>query len=148
MSIENTIEAVPPVATDFPSEPWRGQTLRLLSRWLDADTALITAEGSVDASNADRLDEYVQRVARRNVSIVLDLGGLEFFGTAGFSALKAASARSEQPNFRLLTVPSGAVARVLRICDHPGRLATVGTVDAAMATLQGDTQPVLALVAQ
>lgn len=148
MSIENTIEAVRPVSTDLPSEPWRGQTLRLLSQWLDADTALITAEGSVDAANAEDLGEYLLRVARRNVSMILDLSGLEFFGTAGFSALKAVSAHSEQPGARLFTVPSGAVARVLRICDPQGGLPTVGTVDAAMATLQGEPQPVLALVAQ
>ena len=56
------------VVPTVPSEPWRGQTLRLLSQWLDADTALITAEGSVDAANADApwRVRYCGVVARRD----------------------------------------------------------------------------------
>ncbi len=148
MTIETATEAVQPASTELPSEPWRGHTLRLFSQWLDADTALVTAEGAVDASNAHHLGEYVQRVARRSANVILDFSALEFFGTAGFSALQEATGPGKLVAPRWVLVPSAAVARVLRLCDPQGAQITVGNVDAALASLQGEPHPVLQLVAQ
>jgi anti-anti-sigma regulatory factor len=148
MSIENAIEVVRPLATELPCEPWRGHTLRLFSQWLDAETALVTAEGAVDASNADHLGEYALRVARRSARVVLDFSALEFFGTAGFSALQVVTSNGEPTASRWVLVPSAAVAQVLRICDPQGAQVVVGSVDAALAALQGEQHPVLQLVAQ
>ncbi len=148
MSLENAIGAARPLSTELPNEPWRGPTLRLFSQWLDADTALVIAEGAIDASNADHVREYLLRVAVRSARIVLDFSGLEFFGTAGFSAVESVIQGTERADARSVLVPSVAVARVLRICDPKGARPTVGTVGAALAALQGDSQPVLQLVAQ
>ena len=148
MTIETATDAVRPACTELPSEPWRGHTLRLFSQWLDADTALVTAEGAVDASNADDLGAYTLRVARRSANVILDFGTLEFFGTAGFSALQEATGPGESAARRWLLIPSAAVARVLRLCDPQGAQITVGNVDAALASLQGEPHPVLQLVTQ
>ncbi|MGO8964146.1 STAS domain-containing protein, partial [Mycobacterium sp.] len=48
---------------------------------------MITADGELDAANADQLAAYVQHSVGSARRVVLDLRGLEFIGTAGFSAL-------------------------------------------------------------
>jgi anti-anti-sigma factor len=78
---------------------------------------VVTAHGELDASNAGQLADYVQRCAGHSQSVILDLSGLEFFGTAGFSALHTINVRCAGANMPWAVVPSKAVSRLLRICD-------------------------------
>ena len=99
--------------------------------------SIISAHGHIDASNADTLTEYVLGHLMDCRGLVIDLRGLHFFGTEGFSALHRVSvccARAADMGWAV--VPSEAVSRVLRIGDPHGLLPAASTVDAARATLR------------
>jgi anti-anti-sigma factor len=91
---------------------------------------VITALGELDASNAGQLADYVQRCATHAESLILDLSGLEFFGTAGFSALHTINVRCAGADLRWAVVPSRAVSRLLRICDPDNALPIAHSADA------------------
>jgi anti-anti-sigma factor len=50
--------------------------------------AVITADGELDAANADEFAAHVERSVRSCGRVILDLRGLKFIGKAGFSALR------------------------------------------------------------
>ncbi|MGA8329850.1 MAG: STAS domain-containing protein [Mycobacterium sp.] len=91
---------------------------------------MIIAHGELDASNANELADYVERCVARSTAVVVDLSGLEFFGTAGFSALHLINVRCAGANQRWAVVPSTAVSRLLRICDPDNTLPLVASVNA------------------
>ena len=121
---------------DFLSQPWEGHTARLASRRLRSSVAVISARGGIDASNADTLTEYTLGHLLRCRGLILDLRGLDFFGTEGFSALHRVSVCCARAGIGWAVVPSDAVSRVLRIGDPQGLLPAAGTVEAAMAIVQ------------
>ena len=55
--------------------------------------AVITAHGELDAANAQAFVDYALRHAAQTDYLVLDLTGVDFFGTAGFSALHTVNVR-------------------------------------------------------
>src|SRR5690242_18598910 len=83
---------------------------------------LVTVDGELDAANADQLAGYVQRSVRRSSRVILDLRGLEFIGTAGFSALHRINVVCSGAQVPWAMVPSPAVSRLLRLCDPDGTL--------------------------
>ena len=99
----------------------QSRTAQFSARWT-ALGALITVDGELDAANADQLDAYVQRSIRRSRRVILDLRGLEFIGTAGFSALHRINVACSGAQLHWAMVPSPAVSRLLRICDPDGTL--------------------------
>jgi anti-anti-sigma factor len=107
--------------TAVPAEPWENHTARFSAEWGPA-FVVITAHGELDASNAVHLADYVQRCVAHSKSVVLDLAGLEFFGTAGFSALHTINVRCAGAGVRWAVVPSKAVSRLLGICDPDNAL--------------------------
>jgi anti-anti-sigma factor len=122
----------PALDTDATSPPpaWENHSARFTAEW-DASSVVITAHGELDASNANQLADYVKRCVARSTSvIVLDLGDLEFFGTAGFSALHLINVRCAGANLRWALVPGAAVSRLLRICDPDNTLPLVNSVGA------------------
>jgi len=121
----------------FLSQPWQGRTVRLASRRHRSSVVVVSAHGGVDASNADTLTEYALGHVLRCRGLILDLRGLDFFGTDGFSALHRVSVRCARVGIGWAVVPADTVSRVLRICDPQGLLPAVCTVEAAMATVQG-----------
>jgi anti-anti-sigma factor len=98
--------------------------------------AIVSAYGDIDATNASTLTDYAPVNAARCRGLILDLSGLEFFGTEGFSALHRVSVRCARTGIGWVVVPGAAVSRLLRICDPHGSLPTVHTVGAALANLQ------------
>ena len=105
----------------FPPQPWENHTARFSAHW-GPSAAVITAHGELDASNATQLADYVQRCAAHSKGIVLDLSEVEFFGTAGFSALHTINVRCAGADVRWAVIPSRAVSRLLRICDPDNTL--------------------------
>jgi anti-anti-sigma factor len=101
-----------------------------------SSVAIVSASGDIDASNASTLTDYALLNAVRCRELILDLSGLKFFGTEGFSALHRVSVRCARAEIGWMVVPSAAVSRLLRLCDPHGSLPTVDTVDAALANLQ------------
>jgi anti-anti-sigma factor len=113
--------------------------------WMPPSTAIITAVGELDAANATQFAQYAWR-AGRVTHLLLDLTGIEFFGTAGYSALIAFNVRCAAEGIEWVMVPSRAVSRVLDICDADSVLAVQPTVEAALTALSGDSPPLLQLV--
>jgi anti-anti-sigma factor len=105
----------------IPPEPWENHTARFTAEW-GPSFVVITAHGELDASNANQLADYVERCAAHSKSIIVDLSGLDFFGTAGFSALHTINVRCAGANVDWAVVPSKAVSRLLRICDPDNTL--------------------------
>jgi anti-anti-sigma factor len=120
----------------FLSQPWESHTTRLASRRLKSSVAVISAHGHVDASNADTVTGYTLGHLMRCRGLILDLRGLDFFGTEGFSALHRVSVCCARAGIAWAVVSGEAVSRVLRIVDPQGLLPTASTVEAAMAIIQ------------
>jgi anti-anti-sigma factor len=110
--------------------------------------AVITAHGDLDAANAQDFVEYAMRHAAHMSGLVLDLTGIGFFGTAGFSALHTLNVDCAGQHIEWALVPSVAVMRLLRICDPDSTLPVCTGVDTALARVQGAPQPLLKLVAK
>ncbi len=129
------------------------RTAQFDARWEPSGT-VITVDGELDAANADQLAAYVQHSAARGRRVVLDLRGLEFIGTAGFSALHRINVVCSAAQVRWAMAPSPAVSRLLRICDPDGTLPITTAArdpllpDPLARTARGADDPLLQLVAQ
>ena len=117
-------------------------------RWLQPRTAVVTAHGEIDAANAQPLVDYALRHSERMDRLVLDMSGVAFFGTSGFSALHTLNVRCAGESITWATVPSPAVTRLLRICDPDSTLPLHNGVDTALSAVQGQPPPLLQLVPQ
>ena len=134
------------------AQSWQlSRTAQFSARWSSSGT-VITVTGELDAVNADQLAVYVQRSIGRSRRVILDLRGLEFIGTAGFSALHRTNVVCSGAQMHWAMVPSPAVSRLLRICDPDGALPV--TTPLAEPLLQPtrargeESRPLLQLVPQ
>jgi anti-anti-sigma factor len=118
------------------------------TRWLQPSIAVITAHGELDAANTPEFVDYALRHAPHAERLVLDLSGVDFFGTAGFSALHSVNVRCAGEKTEWALVPSSAVTRLLRICDPDSALPICASVDAALSAVQGEPRRLLQLVAK
>ena len=119
------------------------------TRWLlQPNTAVVTAHGEIDAANAQELVDYALRHGVHINGLVLDLSGVDFFGTSGFSALHTLNVRCAGDSITWALVPSPAVTRLLRICDPDSALPLHGGVDAALSAVQAGPPRLLQLVPQ
>ncbi len=94
-----------------------GDRLFASTEWLSPSEVRIAVAGDIDASNAEHLAAYVFGRAANCRRLTLDLGQVEFFGTAGFSVLHTIETRCAQASVSWTLLASGAVLRVLRLCD-------------------------------
>ena len=134
------------------TQSWQpSHTAQFSARWSSLGT-VIAVDGELDAANADQLAAYVQRSVRRSRRVILDLRGLEFIGTAGFSALHRINVVCSGAQVYWAMVASPAVSRLLRICDPDGTLPV--TTPRAEPLLQSTrargekSRPLLQLVPQ
>jgi anti-anti-sigma factor len=126
---------------------WVGRNARFAGRLLKSSVAVISADGEIDASNADALTEYTLMNVARYRGMVLDLRSLDFFGADGFSALHRVSVNCARVGTCWAIVPGAAASRVLRICDPQGSLPRADTVAAAIGTLPDQLHRPLRIVA-
>jgi len=91
--------------------------LTFSTQWQTASVVRISVVGDVDASNAAQLAEYVFQRSANCLELVVDLRGVDFFGSAGFTTLHIIDERCARANVTWAVVPSRAVSRVLDICD-------------------------------
>jgi anti-anti-sigma factor len=127
-------------------EPTDSHTARFATRRLQPDTAVIAAHGEIDAANSQEFVDYALRHADEIGRLVLDLTGVEFFGTAGFSALHTLNVRCAGERIEWASVPSAAVIRLLRVCDPDSTLPFFDGIDAALAAVKGEPRRLLQLV--
>jgi anti-anti-sigma factor len=119
------------------------------TRWLKKPSvAVITAHGELDAANAPEFVDYALRRAPHTERLVLDLSGVDFFGTAGFSALHTLNVRCAGDKIEWALVPSSAVTRLLRICDQDSALPVCSSVKTALSAVEGEPRRLLQLVAK
>lgn len=116
MTHAHSASPLPGAEAAIPSEPWENHTARFTAEWGPL-TVVISAHGELDASNAAQLADYVRRCVAPPKSVIVNLSDVEFFGTAGFSALHTINVRCASVGVSWAVVPSKAVTRLLRICD-------------------------------
>jgi anti-anti-sigma factor len=134
------------------TQSWQqSRTAQFTAHWSSSGT-VVAADGELDAANADQLAACVQHCVGRSTRVILDLRGLDFIGTAGFSALHRINVMCSGAQVYWAMVPSPAVSRLLRICDPDGTLPV--TTPAAEPLLRSDragrreSRPLLQLVTQ
>jgi anti-anti-sigma regulatory factor len=108
-------------------------TAHFSARWPHPAIAVVSAHGELDAANAQDFAAYA-------------LQRIEFFGTAGFSALHTLNVRCAGEGVDWAMVPSRAVGRVLQICDPDATLPVATGVETALADFAGEPRPLLQLV--
>jgi anti-anti-sigma factor len=135
-----------PASPDSLIDPTDCHTAHFATRWLQPSTAVIAAHGELDAANAQEFVDYALRHAALMDQLVLDLTGVDFFGTAGFSALHTLNVRCAAEKIEWAMAPSAPVTRLMRICDPDSTLPITESVDAALAAVQGEPRRLLQLV--
>ena len=111
---------------------------------------VITAHGELDAANANQITVFVERALRDSNHVIVDLRGLNFFGTAGFSALHRINVVCSAAGVPWVLVAGSAADRVLRICDPDDALPTTSSLPEWVSEepVFGETRPLLQLVPQ
>lgn len=132
-------------STNAPIDRTGNSQAGFSTRRLPPSTAVISAHGEIDATNANDFAGYALRHTGEVERLAVDLTEVEFFGTAGLSALKAIEAQCSVRDIDWVLVPSKPVNRLLRICDPESDWHTCYSVAAALSTLNGKT-PLLQLV--
>lgn len=105
------------------------------TRLLEPRFAIVAVDGEVDFTNVKDLIGAATHVARDRSGVVIDLSGVEFFGTAGFAALHALSVRYAARKTHWAVVPSRNVQRVVQICDTDAFVPMRATLASALASL-------------
>jgi anti-anti-sigma factor len=136
------------ITTTRPADRRDSRNASFATRVLQPSVAVVTAKGELDASNAQQLVDYALRDAESTQRLALDLTGVGFFGTAGFSALHTLNVRCAGAGVEWVLVPSTPVSRLLRICDPDSTLPIAPTMSAALTHLQADQRRLLQLVTE
>jgi anti-anti-sigma factor len=118
------------------------------TRTLPPATAVVTAHGELDASNAQEFIAYALKHTAGMKRLVVDLTGVSFFGTAAFSAVHTLNVRCAGDGITWALVPSTAVTRLLRICDPDSALMIYDSIDVALSAVTGEHRPLLQLISQ
>jgi anti-anti-sigma factor len=101
---------------------------------LSETTVLVTVRGEVDAANSRALARYVELQVAGWPRLVLDLSGIDFFGTAGFATLHHLNVICTQYGASWVIVVGPQLRRFLNICDPDNLLPLEdSTVDHADA---------------
>src|SRR5689334_17102246 len=127
-----TVTHVQQASLDSSTEPARCGTAYFATRRLQPSMAVISAHGELDAANAQEFVDYALGHIANAPQLVLDLTGLQFFGTAGFFALHTLNTLCAGKNLEWVLVPSPMVTRVLRLCDPDSALPVCATVSLAV----------------
>ncbi|HTY28252.1 MAG TPA: STAS domain-containing protein [Mycobacterium sp.] len=121
---------------------------RVTTQWPVENVGIITVQGELDASNATQFADHVERCATEGVRLILDLSPLDFFGTAGFSALHTINVRCAHTGSRWALVSGDSVSRLLRVCDRDHALPVADSVPEAITLLDGEPRRLLQLVSE
>ena len=105
------------------------------TRLHDPSVVIVVVNGELDFTNAKELIEAATQAADDRAQVVIDLSGVEFFGTAGFAALHALGERYTQRRISWAVVPSRNVNRVVQICDTGDLVPLQATLAAAIESM-------------
>lgn len=102
----------------------------------ESDTATITADGEIDASNAAALVELIARQLHHLRRLIVDCSAVTFFAVEGYSVLQRINVMCAQSGTTWVLVPSMAVSRVLRVCNPGGGLVPAGSPSTSVRALR------------
>ncbi|MEW5811321.1 MAG: STAS domain-containing protein [Actinomycetota bacterium] len=139
---------VPDVPPDTTDDTYVCHSAHFNTRRPQPSTAVVSAHGELDAANGNAFVQYALRDAKQTQWLVIDLTGLSFFATAGFSALHTLNVQCAGENIRWALVPSLAVDRLLRLCDPDSTLPICVDIANALTTVHSDPPRLLKLVSQ
>ncbi|BBX67548.1 hypothetical protein MPSYJ_10090 [Mycolicibacterium psychrotolerans] len=105
------------------------------SRYCSQTRVAVAVVGKIDALNGREFGRYVERHTRVSKQLVLDLRAVDFFGTAGFTALYYISVHCARSDVDWVIVGHRPVRRLLSVCDPDGELPLVDDLSAALARL-------------
>jgi anti-anti-sigma factor len=106
----------------------------------------VAVNGDVDATNGRDMGRYVERHTGISKQLVLDLHGVDFFGSDGFPALYYISVHCARSDVDWMIVGSPAVRRLLSICDVERELPLVRDPLSALARFDRLEQRLLRVV--
>ncbi|WP_111510454.1 STAS domain-containing protein [Mycobacterium kyogaense] len=138
----------PPVPPDAELDTHTCHSAQFETRRPQPSTAVVSAHGELDAANGNSFVKYALRDAKQTQWLVIDLSGLSFFATAGFSALHTLNVQCAGENIRWALIPSLAVDRLLRLCDPDSTLPICVDVATALTTVHSDPPRLLKLISQ
>lgn len=105
------------------------------TRVLDPLIAIVSVNGELDITNVTHFVDTAALVAEGRSSVVIDLSGVQFFGTAGFSALHILNQRYTARQTPWAVVPSRNVNRVVGICDTDAFVPLRATLAMALESM-------------
>ena len=97
---------------------------------------LVGVRGDVDATNRHALGRFIERHTRVSKQLILDLTGVDFFGSQGFTALYYVSVQCARRDVDWIVAAGPPVLRILKICDPGGEIPLFGDLEAALARLE------------
>jgi anti-anti-sigma factor len=95
----------------------------------------VVVAGEIDATNREALGRFVERHTRISKQLVLDLSGVDFFGSQGFTALYYVNVQCVRRDVDWMIVANRIAQRILRICDSEGDLPVVDDLATAQRRL-------------
>lgn len=104
-------------------------------RELGSTTVLMALTGEVDAASAPVVFDRIQALLTRYHQLVLDLSGVAFFGTAGYSLLHRLDAFANRALRDWVLVSGPEVQRLLDVCDPEHAFPVASNIVSAVATL-------------
>ena len=132
-----------------PSAPMTassGHAASFATRWLPQSAAVITVHGELDAASAPEFATYAMRRTFHTRRLVVDLSGVEFFGTAGLAALEELDGRCSAKSVAWGFTSCTAVDRLLKL--RTAALPIYATVSEALTDLDVKATRSLQLVPQ
>jgi anti-anti-sigma factor len=121
-----------PAMTAVPYRP-----AHFTSSLIGAAMVLVAADGELDAHNARDLATYTEGALDAKRRLIVDLRGLTFFGTQGFSALHYVNVTCSRRDVSWVLVAGVEVTRVLRICDPERTLPVAASLETAIGAVSG-----------
>jgi anti-anti-sigma factor len=116
--------------------PWLPPTAEFANRRPTSSVVVVGVRGEIDVTNAETMTDYALAYAISGHGLILDLTGVGFLGTEGFSALHRVAVGCARIGTACSLVPGAVVSRLLRVCDPGGLLAVADSVEVALATVQ------------
>jgi anti-anti-sigma regulatory factor len=110
-----------------------------------ADTVAVSADGALDAANAEVFEQYLRRSRQPDKHLIVDLASIRFLGVQVGSVLIDLRDEFSHAPARWGVVASPAVRRTLRVCDPEGTIATAPSLDSALKLVHRGSEPPFAV---
>jgi anti-anti-sigma factor len=137
---------MPVTSPTAPMTPSGCRAATFATRWLPQSAAVITVHGELDAASAPEFAAYAMRHTFHTRRLVVDLSGVEFFGTAGLAALEDLDGTCSAKSVAWGLTSGTAVDRLLKLSK--AALPIYPTVSKALTELDAKTTRSLQLVPQ